>query len=175
MAAFDCSELFGVQMFKWQTAAIKLIVAKFCHMRTGIIWIQKLPFPFLKANKNNWVSWCYEACFTMIASRQKRAPYTLLLNFMTSEQTTNKQTKTKNQENSKQIQQTCLPCFTPSQTCKTAFEKCSGKKLKAQTGLLMSRQTLLFSPVADTGLSSVLRLTPQSAKPPPPPPSHGPQ
>ena len=123
MAAFDWPELFGVQMFKWQTAAIKLIVTKFCHMRTGIIWIQKLPFPFLKANKNNWVSWCYEACFTMIASRQKRAPYTLLLNFMTSEQTTNKQTnkqtKTKNQENSKQIQQTCLPCFTPSQTCKT--------------------------------------------------------
>ena len=92
MAAFDWSELFGVQMFKWQTAAIKLIVTKFCHMRTGIIWIQKLPFPFLKANKNNWVSWCYEACFTMIAARQKRAPYTLLLNFMTSEQTTNKQT-----------------------------------------------------------------------------------
>ena len=92
MAAFDWPELFGEQMFKWQTAAIKLIVTKFCHMRTGIIWIQKLPFPFLKANKNNWVSWCYEACFTMIAARQKRAPYTLLLNFLTSEQTTNKQT-----------------------------------------------------------------------------------
>ena len=35
------------------------------------------------------------------------------------------------------------------------FWKMLRKKLKAQTGLFMSRQTLLFSPVADTGLSSV--------------------